>query len=159
GLARSMPTSGALDRVAEKLNLPFFEDLRHKDNSEKALECLNDMVTNSLRHMEVCLKYMSDLHDPSIFRFCVIPRMRKRSTQNELATVIQLKLRRRIIWALLLIHSRNTPIHHVMVFRGRWYLDTEFRRLQARDMLWSGPISNTSLEVVQREMSVEFRAA
>jgi len=25
GLARSMPTSGALDRVAEKLNLPFFE--------------------------------------------------------------------------------------------------------------------------------------
>ncbi|GJZ45961.1 squalene synthase [Tanacetum coccineum] len=87
GLARSMPTSGALDRVAEKLNLPFFEDLRHKDNSEKALECLNDMVTNSLRHMEVCLKYMSDLHDPSIFRFCVIPRMRKRSTQNELATV------------------------------------------------------------------------
>ncbi|KAI3791826.1 hypothetical protein L2E82_05689 [Cichorium intybus] len=27
GLARSMPTSGALDRVAEKLNLPFFEVL------------------------------------------------------------------------------------------------------------------------------------
>lgn len=25
GLARSMPTSGALDRVAEKLSLPFFE--------------------------------------------------------------------------------------------------------------------------------------
>lgn len=25
GLARSMPTSGALDRVAQKLNLPFFE--------------------------------------------------------------------------------------------------------------------------------------
>nr|GFC15186.1 hypothetical protein [Tanacetum cinerariifolium] len=27
GLAWSMPTSGALDRVAEKLNLPFFEEL------------------------------------------------------------------------------------------------------------------------------------
>ncbi|PHT76565.1 hypothetical protein T459_20087 [Capsicum annuum] len=25
GLARSMPTSGSLDRVAQKLNLPFFE--------------------------------------------------------------------------------------------------------------------------------------
>lgn len=25
GLARSMPTSGALDRVAQKLNLPFYE--------------------------------------------------------------------------------------------------------------------------------------
>ncbi|KAL9317517.1 hypothetical protein ACSQ67_014034 [Phaseolus vulgaris] len=29
GLARSMPTSGALDRVAEKLNLPFFEANGH----------------------------------------------------------------------------------------------------------------------------------
>jgi phosphoglucomutase len=27
GLARSMPTSGALDRVADKLNVPFFEVL------------------------------------------------------------------------------------------------------------------------------------
>ena len=25
GVARSMPTSGALDRVADKLGLPFFE--------------------------------------------------------------------------------------------------------------------------------------
>ncbi|GKC33127.1 macrolide export protein-like protein [Tanacetum coccineum] len=44
-----------------KIGMWFVEDLRHKDNSEKALECLNDMVTNALRHMEYCLKYMSDL--------------------------------------------------------------------------------------------------
>ncbi|GJW23740.1 squalene synthase [Tanacetum coccineum] len=50
-----------------------FEDLRHKDNSEKAFECLNDMVTNTLIHIEDCLEYMSDLHDPAIFRFCAIP--------------------------------------------------------------------------------------
>ncbi|GJW69917.1 hypothetical protein Tco_0126834 [Tanacetum coccineum] len=37
--------------------------------------------------------------------------------------------------------------------------DIEFRRLQARDMLWTGPICNTSVEVVQREISVEFRTA
>ncbi|GKE38770.1 RAE1-like protein isoform X2 [Tanacetum coccineum] len=35
--------------------------------------------------------------------------------------------------------------------------DIKFRRLQARDMLWTGPISNTYVEVVQCEISVEFR--
>ncbi|GJT97059.1 protein RAE1 [Tanacetum coccineum] len=35
-------------------------------------------------------------------------------------------------------------------------IDIEFRRLQARDMLWTGPISNTYVEVVQCEISVEF---
>jgi phosphoglucomutase len=33
GLARSMPTSGALDRVAEKLNLPFFEVMKILDKT------------------------------------------------------------------------------------------------------------------------------
>nr|GEV39470.1 squalene synthase [Tanacetum cinerariifolium] len=49
------------------------QDLRHKDNSEKALECLNDMVANTLIHIEDCLKYMSDLRDPAIYRFCALP--------------------------------------------------------------------------------------
>jgi trehalose 6-phosphate synthase/phosphatase len=41
------------------------------------------------------------------------------------------------------------------------YADTEFGRLQARDMLqhlWTGPISNASVDVVQGSRSVEVRA-
>ena len=41
-------------------------------------------------------------------------------------------------------------------------IDVEFGRLQARDMLqhlWTGPISNASVEVVQGSRSVEVRAA
>ncbi|GFS40705.1 trehalose-6-phosphate synthase [Actinidia rufa] len=41
------------------------------------------------------------------------------------------------------------------------YADVEFGRLQARDMLqhlWTGPISNASVEVVQGSRSVEVRA-
>ncbi|EOY27866.1 hypothetical protein QUC31_012721 [Theobroma cacao] len=41
------------------------------------------------------------------------------------------------------------------------YADVEFGRLQARDMLqhlWTGPISNASLDVVQGSRSVEVRA-
>ncbi|KAK4761317.1 hypothetical protein SAY87_006210 [Trapa incisa] len=51
------------------------EDLKYEDNSVKAVQCLNDMVTNALIHVEDCLKYMSALRDPSIFRFCAIPQI------------------------------------------------------------------------------------
>lgn len=40
-------------------------------------------------------------------------------------------------------------------------IDVEFGKLQARDMLqhlWTGPISNSSVEVVQGSRSVEVRA-
>nr|ALB38664.1 squalene synthase [Panax japonicus] len=51
------------------------EDLKYEENSAKAVQCLNDMVTNALVHAEDCLKYMSDLRDPAIFRFCAIPQI------------------------------------------------------------------------------------
>ena len=41
-------------------------------------------------------------------------------------------------------------------------VDVEFGRLQAKDMLqhlWTGPISNASLDVVQGSRSVEVRSA
>ena len=41
------------------------------------------------------------------------------------------------------------------------HVDVEFGRLQSKDMLqhlWTGPISNASVEVVQGGRSVEVRA-
>ncbi|GER50315.1 squalene synthase [Striga asiatica] len=51
------------------------EDLKYEENSVKAVQCLNDMVTNALVHVEDCLKYMSALRDPAISRFCAIPQI------------------------------------------------------------------------------------
>nr|AXU93511.1 squalene synthase 2 [Taraxacum kok-saghyz] len=51
------------------------EDLKHKDNSKKAVQCLNHMVTNALVHIEDCLKYLSGIRDPAIFKFCAIPQI------------------------------------------------------------------------------------
>ncbi|XP_061340551.1 squalene synthase 2-like isoform X1 [Gastrolobium bilobum] len=51
------------------------EDLKCEQNSVKAVQCLNDMVTNALMHAEDCLKYMSALRDLAIFRFCAIPQI------------------------------------------------------------------------------------
>ncbi|XP_028788200.1 squalene synthase-like [Neltuma alba] len=51
------------------------EDLKEEDDSVKAVQCLNDMVTNALAHVEDCLLYMSNLRDLTIFRFCAIPQI------------------------------------------------------------------------------------
>lgn len=51
------------------------EDLKYEENSDKAVQCLNDMVTNALMHVEDCLNYMSALRDHAIFRFCAIPQI------------------------------------------------------------------------------------
>ncbi|KAK6946317.1 Squalene/phytoene synthase [Dillenia turbinata] len=51
------------------------EDLKYEENSDKAVQCLNDMVTNALIHVEDSLQYMSALRDPAIFRFCAIPQI------------------------------------------------------------------------------------
>ncbi|CAA2935275.1 squalene synthase [Olea europaea subsp. europaea] len=51
------------------------EDLKYEENSVKAVQCLNDMVTNALMHAEDCLTYLAALRDPAIFRFCAIPQI------------------------------------------------------------------------------------
>lgn len=51
------------------------QDLKEEVNSVKAVQCLNDMVTNALMHVEDCLLYMANLRDLSIFRFCAIPQV------------------------------------------------------------------------------------
>ncbi|KAI7732409.1 hypothetical protein M8C21_001368, partial [Ambrosia artemisiifolia] len=46
-------------------------DLKYEENSKKAIQCLNGMVTNALKYIKDGLKYMSDLNDLAIFKFCV----------------------------------------------------------------------------------------
>jgi farnesyl-diphosphate farnesyltransferase len=61
--------------LIDNFSIFAIQDLKYELNSEKAVQCLNDMVTNALMHAEDCLKYMSALRDPSIFRFCAIPQV------------------------------------------------------------------------------------
>jgi hypothetical protein len=49
----------------------------------------------------------------------------------------------------------------ILLLIHEFQADVEFGKLQARDMLqhlWTGPISNSSVEVVQGSRSVEVRA-
>ncbi|XP_054786740.1 squalene synthase 2-like [Prosopis cineraria] len=87
------------------------EDLKDEKNSEKALQCLNEMVTNALVHVEYCLKYLSALTDPAIFRFCAVPQVVAIGTlalcyNNIDVFRVALKLRRGLIAKL--IHQTRT---------------------------------------------------
>ncbi|CAI9114959.1 OLC1v1015786C1 [Oldenlandia corymbosa var. corymbosa] len=48
------------------------EDLKYEENSAMAVQCLNEMVTNALIHIEDCLKFLSTLRSPAAFRFFAI---------------------------------------------------------------------------------------
>ncbi|KAK0578190.1 hypothetical protein LWI29_006525 [Acer saccharum] len=48
------------------------QDLKYEENSVKAAQCLNEMITDALKHVEDCLKHMSALNDNGVFRFCAI---------------------------------------------------------------------------------------
>ncbi|KAI3871197.1 hypothetical protein MKW98_015097 [Papaver atlanticum] len=48
------------------------EELTYKENSAKAVCCLNEMVTDALLHAEDCLEYMTALRDPATFQLCAI---------------------------------------------------------------------------------------
>jgi farnesyl-diphosphate farnesyltransferase len=51
------------------------DEFKAPGNERAAVQCLNNMVTDALRHGVFCLKYMALLEDPQIFNFCAIPQV------------------------------------------------------------------------------------
>lgn len=51
------------------------EDFKAAGNAAAAVACLNELVTDALRHGPSCLAYMDKLRDPHVFRFCAIPQV------------------------------------------------------------------------------------
>lgn len=65
-------------------SLPFefllFTQTQEKANTPAAVACLNEMVTDALKHVPHCLAYMERVRDWQIFRFCAIPQVRPENT-------------------------------------------------------------------------------
>jgi farnesyl-diphosphate farnesyltransferase len=56
-------------------DLGYFAKQEDADAKAKALECLNELVTDALELVPDCLTYMSKLRCSEIFRFCAIPQV------------------------------------------------------------------------------------
>lgn len=61
-----------------------FTEFEKNPTSEKSLACLNELVTDALRHVPDCLNYMRMLNDPQIFRFCAIPQVMAMATMAKI---------------------------------------------------------------------------
>lgn len=50
-------------------------DFKKPENRTKAVECLNTLVADAMRHIPHCMQYLAQLRDPTVFRFCAIPQV------------------------------------------------------------------------------------
>ncbi|KAG2500085.1 hypothetical protein HYH03_002362 [Edaphochlamys debaryana] len=51
------------------------DDFKDPANRKQAVQCLNHMITDALRHVPYCMQYMEQLKHPMVFRFCAIPQI------------------------------------------------------------------------------------
>jgi farnesyl-diphosphate farnesyltransferase len=58
------------NRYTDKL-----DNLKKPEYANKAVYCLNDMITDAIAHVPACLDYMSRLKEKRIFNFCAIPQV------------------------------------------------------------------------------------
>lgn len=56
------------------------EELKDPAIRDKAVQCLNEMITNAFQHTVDCIRYMERLNHPEIFAFCAIPQTMAIST-------------------------------------------------------------------------------
>lgn len=89
------------------------EDFAEPRNRDKAVHCLNHLITNALQHLPHCLSYMEGLRDPMVFRFCAIPQVMAAATlalcyDNGKVFEGVVKMRRGLTAAVMLdIHDMN----------------------------------------------------
>lgn len=59
------------------------ESLREAGNRKFALQCLNHMVADALRHVPGCIAYMNQICTPNVFNFVAIPQVMAIATLGE----------------------------------------------------------------------------
>ncbi|KAL5791029.1 hypothetical protein ACOSQ2_005917 [Xanthoceras sorbifolium] len=72
GLFKLFNPSRKQDLHMEKLcgsTFIFYQDLKCEENSIKAVQCLNEMVTDALKHAGDCLNHLSTLNDDAALQF------------------------------------------------------------------------------------------
>jgi len=58
-------------------------DFKDPKNINAAVNCLNELITNALRHASDCIDYLEVLRDPTVFKFCAIPQVMAIATLYE----------------------------------------------------------------------------
>ena len=62
---------------------PNLLDLRRGDK-DKSLECLNELILDAYKHVPAVLRYLEQIKDPKVFKFCAIPQVMAIATLERL---------------------------------------------------------------------------
>lgn len=62
---------------------PSLLDLRTGDTS-KSLECLNELILDAYKHVPAVLRYLEQIQNPKVFKFCAIPQVMAIATLERL---------------------------------------------------------------------------
>ena len=52
------------------------DEFKLQEKGDKAVACLNHLITNALQHAPDVLEYMSRIRNKSVFNFCAIPQVK-----------------------------------------------------------------------------------
>ena len=58
-------------------------DFAKPENIDLAVQCLNELITNTLHHIPDVITYLSRLRNQSIFNFCAIPQVWSEEADEE----------------------------------------------------------------------------
>ena len=97
--------------------LGYFANPTSPEVQAKALECLNELVTDALELVPDCLQYMDKLECAEVFRFCAIPQVMAIATLAKCYNNLDVftgvvKIRKGLSCKLLLRTNSIAEVHH-----------------------------------------------
>ncbi|XP_063933411.1 squalene synthase-like [Zophobas morio] len=122
------------------------EDFKNIRNKQEALQCLNELITNTLKHVPQVLGYLNSLQNQSVFNFCAIPQVMAITTlalcyNNYSVFTGCVKIRKGL--AVKLMTNTTTPAH------VQWTFFTELKEIY--DKTDQEPMANAETMKVLKE--------
>eukprot|EP00039_Didymoeca_costata_P017470 m.324092 g.324092 ORF g.324092 m.324092 type:complete len:422 (-) comp16540_c10_seq6:153-1418(-) len=113
---------------------PTLDALKLPENKDKALACLNELVTDALQHVPAVFAYLSNLKNQSVFNFCAIPQAMAVATlatcyNNHQVFLKNVKIRKGVAVSLFMRSTNMNEIYSIFDY----YLAEIKTKLEQKD--------------------------
>ncbi|XP_058144006.1 squalene synthase isoform X2 [Dasypus novemcinctus] len=109
-------------------------DLAKPEHVDVAVQCLNELITNALRHIPDVITYLSRLRNQSVFNFCAIPQVMAIATlaacynnQQVFKGVVKIRKGQAVT---LMMDATNMPAVKAMIYQ---YMEEIYHRIPNSD--------------------------
>ncbi|XP_055465627.1 squalene synthase [Psammomys obesus] len=110
------------------------EDFAKPENIDVAVQCLNELITNTLQHIPHVITYLSRLRNQSVFNFCAIPQVMAIATlaacynnQQVFKGVVKIRKGQAVT---LMMDATNMPAVKAIIYQ---YIEEIYHRIPNSD--------------------------